>query len=107
MQIDELIEKQRAFFDTGKTLDAAFRIQALVRLEESILKHEKELEEALHKDLGKSGIESYMCETGLSLSEIRYIRRHVRSWSRDRRVRTPLAQFVSSSFTVQEPYGIA
>ena len=106
MQIEELIGAQREFFHTGKTLDVSFRIQALSRLEESILKHEKELETALEKDLGKSRMESYMCETGLSLSEIRYIRRHVRSWSRDRRVRTPLAQFVSKSFTVQEPYGV-
>ncbi len=106
MQIEELIRAQREFFHTGKTLDVSFRIQALSRLEESILKHEKELETALEKDLGKSRMESYMCETGLSLSEIRYIRRHVRSWSRDRRVRTPLAQFVSKSFTVQEPYGV-
>ena len=106
MQIEELIRAQREFFHTGKTLDVSFRIQALSRLEESILKHEKELETALEKDLGKSRMESYICETGLSLSEIRYIRRHVRSWSRDRRVRTPLAQFVSKSFTVQEPYGV-
>ncbi len=106
MQTEELVKAQREFFRTGKTLDVTFRIQALDRLEKSILKYEGELAEALRKDLGKSGMESYMCETGLSLSEIRYVRRHVRSWSRDHRVRTPLSQFVSRSFTVQEPYGV-
>ena len=106
MQTAELVKAQREFFRTGKTLDVSFRIQALERLEKSILKYEGELSEALREDLGKSGMESYMCEIGLSLSEIRYIRRHTCSWSRNRRVRTPLSQFVSRSFTVQEPYGV-
>ena len=106
MQTAELVKAQREFFRTGKTLDVSFRIQALKRLEKSILKYEGELSEALREDLGKSGMESYMCEIGLSLSEIRYICRHTRSWSRNRRVRTPLSQFVSRSFTVQEPYGV-
>ena len=101
-----MVKAQREFFRTGKTLDVSFRIQALERLEKSILKYEGELSEALREDLGKSGMESYMCEIGLSLSEIRYIRRHTCSWSRNRRVRTSLPQVVSRSFTVQEPYGV-
>ena len=66
MQTAELVKAQREFFRTGKTLDVSFRIQALERLEKSILKYEGELSEALREDLGKSGMESYMCEIGLS-----------------------------------------
>ena len=49
---------------------------------------------------------SDLCEVGLTLSELRYVRKHTRAWSRDRRVLTPLAQFHAKSFTVQEPYGV-
>lgn len=47
-----------------------------------------------------------MCEVGLTLSELRFVRKHINSWSKTRTVRTPLAQFHGKSFTVQEPYGV-
>lgn len=100
------MEKQRSFFDSGKTLDISFRVRALDRLEQSLLACEDRLYAALRKDLGKSRAEAYMCEIGLTLSELRYMKKHVRSFSRSRRVRTPLAQFHAKSFTVQEPYGV-
>ena len=53
----------------------------------------KKSRDALKKDLGKSGFESYMCETGLVLEEIGYMLKHIRSFSREKRRRTPLAQF--------------
>lgn len=93
MQTEALMEKQRSFFDSGKTLDISFRVRALDRLEQSLLACEDRLYAALRKDLGKSRAEAYMCEIGLTLSELRYMKKHVRSFSRSRRVRTPLAQF--------------
>ena len=103
---EELVKKHLSFFASGKTLSLSFRIKALDRLEQTIIRYEQELYKALRKDLGKSKTESYMCEVGLTLSELRFIRRHIRAWSRDRLVRTPLAQFHAKSFTVQEPYGV-
>lgn len=106
MQIEELVKKQREFFSSGETFDIAYREKALYKLEQAILKYEDRLYDALKKDLGKSRAESYMCEVGLTLSELRYVRKHVRAWSRGRSVLTPLAQFHAKSFTVQEPYGV-
>ena len=102
----EIVEAQRTYYMEGKTRAMSARIDALNRLEQSILTYEQELYQALRSDLGKSRAESYMCEVGLTLSELRYVRRHVKSWSRNRRVHTPLAQFHAASFTVQEPYGV-
>ena len=102
----EIVEAQRTYYMEGKTRALSARINALNRLEQSILTYEQELYQALRSDLGKSRAESYMCEVGLTLSELRYVRRHVKSWSRNRRVHTPLAQFHAASFTVQEPYGV-
>ncbi len=106
MQIEALMERQRAFFDSGKTLDMAYRLRALRLLEQAVTDHEQRLAHALRSDLGKSRAEAYMCEIGLTLSELRYMKRHMRAFSLDRRVRTPLAQFHARSFTVQEPYGV-
>ena len=105
-KFEKLVEGQRAYYMEGKTRSVAARIQALNRLEQAILTYEQELYRALNADLGKSRAESYMCEVGLTLSELRYVRRHVKTWSKERRVPTPLAQFHAKSFTVQEPYGV-
>ena len=105
-EIQALIEKQRLYYLSGETLDVQYRINALKTLKTAILKYEQEIEEALKKDLGKSYFESYMCEVGLSLSEISYMIKHTRSFSKEKRVRTPLAQYVSRSYTKPSPYGV-
>lgn len=73
MTIAETVAAQRAFFNTGKTLSVPFRRAALRRLRESILYHETEISEALHADLNKSPEESYLCEIGTTLSELRFV----------------------------------
>lgn len=104
--IKKLTEKQRFFFRSGRTLPAKTRLSALKKLEEAVLCHESELLNALKLDLGKSSAESYMCEIGLLLSEIRYLRRHLRRWMKKRQVLTPLSQFCSRSFQKPSPYGV-
>ncbi len=106
MNITEIVQAQRTFFRTGETLPIKYRLQALKTLKKAIQTHEKELLDALHTDLGKSAAEGYMCEVGLTLSEISYISKHLRRWARNKRVCTPLANFPAKSFTVQEPYGV-
>lgn len=48
-----------------------------------------------------------MCEIGMTLSELTYVRRHMARWAKDRRVLTPLSQFPAKSFVVKQPYGVA
>ena len=104
--IHETVARQRAFFETGKTLPVAYRKEALARLRREILAREKEIAAALQKDLGKSASEAYMCETGMVLAELSYVMRHMARWTKRKRVLSPLAQFPSKSFTVQNPYGV-
>lgn len=105
MEIEQLVKKQRAYFEKGKTRDVAWRIGALQTLRRCIVRRQKEIEAALKLDLGKSGMESYMCETGMVLSELSYMIKHLRRFAKDRTVPTPLAQFHAKSFTSAEPYG--
>lgn len=105
-EIKKLVEKQRAFFYTGTTLDIRYRINALKKLQFTILKYENEINIAIKKDLGKSGFEAYMCETGLCLSEISYMLKHIRSFAKEKTVYTPLPQFHSRSYKKPSPYGV-
>ena len=104
--IQEIIRKQRNYFYTGATLNIDFRITALKKLQTSIQSHQEQINAALKSDLGKSSFESYMCESGLVLSEITYMLKHIRSLSREKTVHTPLAQFHSRSYRKPSPYGV-
>ncbi len=101
----EILNNQRAFFQSGATQSLAFRLEMLTRLYEAIQANEKEILEALTADLGKSAYEGFMCEVGLSLSEISYMKKHLRSFMKKQRVATPLAQFPAQSFRLPSPRG--
>ena len=105
METEQLIYEQKRYFESGATRDVRFRKQALIKLRKAMTAYEEDFYEALKKDLGKSRMESYMCEVGLSLSEIDYNIKHLKGWARMRRVKTPLSQFYSKSFIINEPYG--
>lgn len=107
MQIDELVRAQRAYFQTGQTRSVAFRLEQLRRLQRALQSNASLLERAMEQDLRKAPMEVYMCETGMVLEEIRCQLKHLRGWARERRVRTPLAQFPAKSFLSPEPYGVA
>ena len=105
-EIKDLVTRQRKYFQTGATLPVSVRVDALKRLYGVISGCEKEIHTALKRDLGKSGFESYMCETGLILEEISYMLKHIHRFAREKNVRTPLAQFHSRSFKKPSPYGV-
>jgi len=106
MEIKQLVEKQRQFFQSGMTLDVSYRIEALKKLKAAVYQYENEINDALEADLGKSNFESYICEIGMVLSEISHMLKHIRSYAKDKRVPTPLAQFPSKSFQRAMPYGV-
>ena len=108
MEIDvcALVKAQREFFLSGKTLNVDFRISALKKLKEAVQRHEEDFNKALMSDLRKSKLESYMSETGMVLDEIGFELKHIKRWTKTRRVKTPIAQFLSKSFVVPEPYGV-
>ncbi|MDO5010509.1 MAG: aldehyde dehydrogenase [Intestinibacter bartlettii] len=106
MDISKLVNKQKEFFETGKTKDINFRIESLNKLYRAIKKYEGKIGEALKKDLNKSEFESYMTEIGMALSDLSFIKKRVKRWSKDKRVLSPLSQFHARSFIRKEPYGV-
>ena len=103
--IMNIIKKQKEYFSTGATLPAGFRIKALKKLKSVIKENETAILNALSADLGKSSSEAYMCEVGMTLSELSYMIKHTSGFSREKTVKTPMAQFVSRSYVKPSPYG--
>ena len=106
MEIHQLVQAQRRFFLTGATLPVPFRLDMLRRLRDAVDRRQADIAGALASDLGKSSYESFMCETGLVLSELSYMIRHTARLAGERTVRTPLAQFAARSCQKPSPYGV-
>ena len=104
-EIKDILQQQNHFFSSGKTIQAEFRLKQFESLKEAMIRHEADLAAALKADLGKSRMESYMCEIGLTLSELTWMQKHLRSLMRSKRVSTPAAQFAAKSFRSPSPYG--
>lgn len=104
-QISALLKAQRGFYNTGATIPVEFRLEQLEKLYAAVKRHERDIGLALKADLGKSEYESFMCESGLALSEISYMLANTKRLARRRRVATPLSQFASASFVRPVPYG--
>ncbi len=107
MTIKEIVSRQRKYFYTEETRSVAYRRTALKKLQAAIMRDENKILEALKKDLNKTDFEGYMTEVGMVLDELRYAIRHIKKWSRNKHVPTPLSQFHAKSFIVPEPYGVA
>lgn len=106
MEIKQLVVCQREFFNTHYTKDIQHRLTTLKNIKKWIIDNEQLIREALKQDLNKHQTEAYMCEIGLVLSELNYQMRHIKKWSKKKRVPTPLAQFYGSSYKTYEPYGV-
>ncbi len=98
-------ERQKENLKISPLRDCRNRIKALKLLQKNIKDMEEEICQALKTDLNKSRAESYMTEIGLVQSEISYMVKHCRKFSKAKRVRTPLSQFASKSFSMPCPYG--
>jgi aldehyde dehydrogenase (NAD+) len=104
--IAKVIETQRTFFNTGKTLDVAFRKSSLAKLKTAILDMQTEIYQALNEDLGKCECEGYMTEVGMALNELSYRQKNIERFAKPRKAGTPLSQFPAKSFVVPVPYGV-
>lgn len=103
--VEIILKEHKNFFQTGETKNIDYRIESLKRLKNVIKKYEKDIIDALSIDLGKSEFESYGTEIGFVLDSIGNFTRHIKSWSRNKKVRTPIHQFPSKGYIIYEPYG--
>jgi acyl-CoA reductase-like NAD-dependent aldehyde dehydrogenase len=106
-QIQELLANHRQFFSSGRTRDISFRRRQLDTLKKAITAREADIYAALKQDLNKPQMEAYGGEIAMVINEIDHTLRHIASWTRPKKFRTPLAHMPSSSHVVAEPYGVS
>ena len=105
--IQHIVDTQRTFFRTGTTLEIKWRLRQLRKLRDAVIAYEKDFEEALHKDLGRSATEAYLCDIGPIVVEINEMLRGLRRWARPEKHFSGLMCFPSLVTKVYKmPYGV-
>ena len=105
--VHEAVEKQREFFQSGKTLDPSWRIEQLKRLKIAVKASEKELMKALHEDLGRSETEAYLTDIGVVYTSISEAIEGVKKWTKPETHFSGAACFPSLITKVYKlPYGV-
>ena len=103
--IDTVYEQQKVFFASNETQAIPFRVKQLKKLKQAILAYQKELEEAVWKDLHKSKEEFFITEIGVVLTEIDLHIKQVTHWSKPQRVASPYYLFPAKTSVYHQPYG--
>lgn len=102
----DLVERQRAFFNSGATRPVSFRKAQLKKLREAILANEKEILAALAADLGKSDFEAFTTEIVLVLEELKTMLRHIALWAKPERRPAGLFNFPGKAYAMHDPHGV-
>ncbi|WP_022770899.1 aldehyde dehydrogenase family protein [Butyrivibrio sp. NC2007] len=106
--IREIVDKQRKFFYSGKTLDVEFRLRQLKRLKAAIIKNQQVLEDVLYRDLGRAPMEAYFCDIGSVILEINETMKGLRGWAKPETHFSGLHCFPSVTTKVYKvPYGVS
>lgn len=105
MDIKKIIENQRAFFATGITKDIGYRKAALVRLRESLDRHEQAIIDALAADFKKPVFESLATEIVIAHQELNLAIKEIWKWQHPKKVKASILNFPSSDQIYYEPYG--
>ncbi|MFV0173022.1 aldehyde dehydrogenase family protein [Empedobacter falsenii] len=104
-EIDKIYELQFKNKSTIRNLTITQRKVFLLKLEQSILNHRIEIEQALFIDLRKSKVESDSTEIFPVLSEIRLFRKKLNRWSKIKSVSNNLLFFGSKAKIQPEALG--
>jgi len=103
-----IVERQKEFFKTGRTLPVKWRIDQLKKLKQAVIAHEEEFESALGEDLGRSATEAYLCDIGPIIVEINETIRGLRRWAKPENHFSGLMCFPSVRTKVYKmPYGVS
>ena len=107
-EVRNVVEKQRAFFRSGATLPIKWRIEQLKKLRAAVISHEKEMIDALNKDLGRTEAEGYFCDVGTVILETNEAIHGLKKWAKPETHRSGILCFPSCTTKVYKmPYGVS
>ena len=105
MDIKKIVTHQKRFFNSNSTKEVSLRIKTLKKLKLILKENEDKLYTAIYTDFKKSEFETYLTELSLIYNELNDAIKNLKKWSKQKRVRTNLANFPAKSYIIPEPLG--
>ncbi|MGE3619546.1 MAG: aldehyde dehydrogenase family protein [Acidimicrobiia bacterium] len=101
-----VVRRLRATFESGRTRDLAWRLHQLDQVGRLLRDAEEEIVEALAADLGRPRFEAWLGDLRTTARDAAHIRRNLRRWVADVKVRPPLPLLGTRPRIVREPLGV-
>ncbi|MBT6650900.1 MAG: aldehyde dehydrogenase family protein, partial [Flavobacteriales bacterium] len=105
MDIAKIVTHQKKFFKSNATKEVNLRIGTLKRLKLILKENEDKLYTAIYTDFKKSKFETYLTELSLIYNELNDAIKNLKKWSKQKRVRTNLANFPAKSYIIPDSLG--
>ena len=105
INFENILNQQRAYFQSQKTKDLKFRKRALEKLRDLLLQNQELIYDAIDKDFGKSKFDTYTTEIAFVIKDINYFLKNLNSLSKPQSVSTNLANQFGSSKIYSDPLG--
>jgi len=105
MEISDLVQHQKNFFNTQKSKSIDYRKKSLQKLREELVRREKDITDALFADFRKPEFEGVATETRIVINELDHAIKKLNSWSKARTVSPALLNFPARGKIYSEPYG--
>lgn len=102
----ELVKELRNSFNSGRTKSYEWRMSQLENIAKMLEEKEKEITEALYKDLSKPEVEAFISEIVTAKSSCNEALKELRQWMIPQKVNTSITTFPSSAEIVSEPLGV-
>ncbi|KAL6284823.1 hypothetical protein ACE6H2_015752 [Prunus campanulata] len=105
-KVGELVKELRNSFNSGRTKSYEWRMSQLENIAKMLEEKEKEIAEALYKDLSKPEVEAFISEIVTAKSSCNEALKELRQWMIPQKVNTSITTFPSSAEIVSEPLGV-
>ena len=105
-QIDSNIARLRSTFASGKTKSLKWRKAQLKGIIRLINEQEDAIIAAIQADLRKSRVEAFIAEIAAIKKEAQYALKNLKSWTKKKKVKTPMLAQPGKSWLQPEPLGV-
>lgn len=106
MDVTEIFQSQKNFFNSHQTKDIAFRKDMLVKVKNLLKANEDQLYEAIYKDFRKGQFDTFLTELNLVYNEIDFFLKNLGQLSKPKKVKTALPLQPGKSYIHYDPLGV-